>query len=457
MKKQIDKEKLFMTCLIALLCIIFVGLFTYGLNSVLAMEGQFPPNVNTEALTDVPADKEEAVEYLNRVVKDAMDKKPKLDVNESFDIDTDSIETDGSAELKTTLLYCAEAFDTALEDDYEEIFTNYSEDMSKVLNIPEISADDVMDYTCDYIFYRCTSCGEESDEQKPDCEVCGSIYEYALRYRDEYTITLTIDPTDKNLDGDFNRRTKEEAVALVKENIQGWFEVEKLDIDYEEIKIVFKVNRTTDELKSLEYVKSMKVNSDVNTLGEISTLGKINVGFNITEKEGYYFTWPALTLSADEITLEPKGSDNLLATLTCTDPLKETVRWSSSDESIVTVDEEGYLDAGKEAGQAVITASFDFNGKTYTDECKVNVRVSVESSKLKKNDITLDVGQTKTLEVKISPNDASIKTVKWYTENEEIATVDENGVVRAISTGKTVVYSLTDDGYYKSSCEVTVK
>ncbi len=457
MKKQIDKEKLFMTCLVALLCIIFVGLFTYGLNSVLAMEGQFPPNINTQSKTPVPESAEEAVEYLNRVVNTAIEEKPKLETSDSFDVDSDSIETDGSEHLKTTMLYCLDNFDEALEGGFESVTTEFGDDISGALNVPEITANDVKEFTCDYIFYRCTSCGAESDESKSNCEECGSVYEYALRYRDEYTVSLVIDASDKNLDGDFARRTSDEAIALIAEEIDGYFEVESLEIEYTELKIVFKVNRLTDEISSLEYVKTMAADADVNSIEKMSSLGKINLSFTVNENSAFYFTWPKLTLSADEMTLEPKGSDNLLATLTCSDPLQETVTWSSSDESIVTVDEEGYLDAGKNSGEAIITASFEFMGKTYTDECKVYVRVSVESSKLKKDSLKLNVGESAGLEVKITPNDASIKTVKWYSENEKIASVDENGVVTAVSAGEVVVYSLTDDGYYKSSCEVTVE
>ncbi len=157
------------------------------------------------------------------------------------------------------------------------------------------------------------------------------------------------------------------------------------------------------------------------------------------------------------MTVEPKDTNNLLATLTCTDPKIPTVTWTSSDESILTVDEEGYFKAGKEAGEATITATFEFNGQTYTDECLVLVRYSVESSKISDNKITLSVGKTETLEIKISPDNATIKTNTWYTEDEAIATVDANGVVTAVSPGVVTVYSLTDDGYYKSSCEVTVK
>ena len=120
-------------------------------------------------------------------------------------------------------------------------------------------------------------------------------------------------------------------------------------------------------------------------------------------------------------------------------------------------DEDGYFKGTKETGDATVTASFEFNGKTYSDECLVHVRIPVENSKISSRKLTLSPGETHELKVTVGPKDATVKTVTWYTENESIATVDENGVVTAVSPGVATVYSLSDDGYYKSSCEVTVK
>ena len=77
--------------------------------------------------------------------------------------------------------------------------------------------------------------------------------------------------------------------------------------------------------------------------------------------------------------------------------------------------------------------------------------------KMLDKDVTLAVGETATLETKVSPSDATVQTVTWYTQDESIATVDENGVVTAVAKGSVVVYALSDDGYYKSTCEVTVE
>ena len=80
-----------------------------------------------------------------------------------------------------------------------------------------------------------------------------------------------------------------------------------------------------------------------------------------------------------------------------------------------------------------------------------------ESFNIKPFVIEPTTGETFTLSTKVSPGKATIQTVKWYSENEAIATVDENGVVTAIGKGEVIVYALSDDGYYRSTCEVTVE
>ncbi len=457
MKKTLDKEKLFMTVLVTVLVGIFVVLFSYGLSSVLAMEGSYPPNVLTEGLTPAPLSKADALEYLNKAVANAIENNPKLDTADNFELDTDTLEVNASDELKATMLYAVDDFDSQLDSNFEAVSTDFGESIASQINIPDIAIEDITDFKCEYIYYQCPSCGEENDEELSECELCGGVNPYQQKYRDEYTVTLTVDKNERTLNGNFNKRSNGEIIALCGDELNGLITVDSFKVDYEELQIIFKVERLTDKLTYLDYSKKMKVNADLTFTEKFSALGAVSTAFVITENNSYTLTWPSLTLSDSELTVEPKGSNNLLATLTCTNPLEHTVEWSSSDESILTVDEEGYFKAGKNAGEATITASFTFNGKTYTDECQVTVKYSVESSKISDKSIKLGVGENEALSVKVSPSNATIQTVKWYSEDESVATVDENGVVTATGAGETVVYSLTDDGYYKSSCEVTVK
>ncbi len=457
MKKKFDKENLFIIVLIFALVVIFIGLFTYGLNSVLAMEGSFPPNILTDGITPVPQNNEEALDFLNRTLDMAIKEKPKLEGRHHFDLNADSISTTGTNELKTMLCYAVGEFDSQLDGNFEGVSTDFGQDIANKLNIPAFSSEDITDFKCEYIYYACASCGNESDVPKDSCEICGSIYPYNMKYRNEYTVTLTIAINDNTLENNFYKRTNDEAVALCGDTLTSFASINKIDIAYNELKIVYKVERLTNKLTFLEYSKLMHIDTDVNMLGNYERIGEINTSFDITEYDGYNFTWAGISLSADEITVDPKGTNNLLATLTCTDPLSATVTWKSSDESIVTVDDEGYFDAGKNLGEAKITASFEFDGKTYTDECVIKVKYSVESSKMNDKNITLNVGESRQLNVTVLPKNSTVKTVTWYSENEDIAVVDENGNVTAKSAGTVTVYSLTDDGYFKSSCEVTVK
>lgn len=451
------KSKLIYAGVIVLLCVIFICLFGFGLKKVLAMEGAFPPVVNAEGKTPVPLTKQEVVSFLNRVVDDAVAGKPQMSVNDYFSIDDDSITVSGSDALKHNLLYFKGNFIDKLEEGIEEYNGKFGEAIASKLNIPGITPDDIEAFDCDYIYYACTSCGHGEKEQLQKCEECGNPYPYVLKYRDEYEITVTVN-NSRGADGNFKERTDSEIKALYGNEFDSFLTVDSLKLNHDRLELIFKVNRVTDRITMLEYRKTVSVNARVSFTGELKPAGAADIGFVITEGEHYGFTWPGIELSDSTLSVEPKSTNNLAAKLICDDPASPdyVVTWASDNEDLLTVDSEGYIKAGKGTGTAVITASYVFQGVTYTDSCEVTVKVSAESSEISKRRLELKAGDSAQLEVKVLPKEATIKTVKWYSEDESVAAVDENGIVTAISSGKTTVYSLTDDGFFKSSCEVTV-
>lgn len=82
--------------------------------------------------------------------------------------------------------------------------------------------------------------------------------------------------------------------------------------------------------------------------------------------------------------------------------------------------------------------------------------VHVESISLDKTTLNLAPGQTATLKATVLPDDAADKSIKWSSSKKEVATVDENGVVKALAPGTTVIVALTNDGYKTATCSVTV-
>ena len=127
---------------------------------------------------------------------------------------------------------------------------------------------------------------------------------------------------------------------------------------------------------------------------------------------------------------------------------KLTVEWSSSDEAIVTVDAEGNVTA-VDAGEAYVTAIVkDKDGLTATTLVRVAVTpTGVEAPETL--ELVTNGENTKNLDAKIVPEDATGVKLAYESSDENVATVDENGMVTAVANGECVitayVVSDTDD------------
>lgn len=86
--------------------------------------------------------------------------------------------------------------------------------------------------------------------------------------------------------------------------------------------------------------------------------------------------------------------------------------------------------------------------------CDRNIAVTGVS--LDKQNLTLEVGQKKSLTAVITPVEATNQNMIWSSRNTNIATVNETGVVKAVSPGKTIISVTTEDGGFTAFCSVTV-
>ena len=82
--------------------------------------------------------------------------------------------------------------------------------------------------------------------------------------------------------------------------------------------------------------------------------------------------------------------------------------------------------------------------------------ILVSSISLSESALELSVGEEYTLAATITPDNATNKEVTWKSDNEEVATVSAEGVVRAIKAGTANISATTADQGKTASCAVTV-
>lgn len=116
---------------------------------------------------------------------------------------------------------------------------------------------------------------------------------------------------------------------------------------------------------------------------------------------------------------------------------KLTVEWTSSDESVATVDETGTVTAVA-AGEANVTASVKDADIAASTHIKVVVTptgvVAPESI-----DLVTNGENTKDLDAKLVPADATDVKLAYESSDESIATVDETGKVTAVANGECTI------------------
>ena len=143
----------------------------------------------------------------------------------------------------------------------------------------------------------------------------------------------------------------------------------------------------------------------------------------------------------------------LKATVTPSTATNQKVTWSSDNTKRATVTEDGVV-KGISQGYVNITAKTVSGG--YTASYKILVVKSVTGIKLDKTSITINVGKATTITPTISPSDATVKTVKWSSDNNDVATVDSTGKVTAKAQGHATITAKTSDGSFTATSSVLV-
>lgn len=162
-------------------------------------------------------------------------------------------------------------------------------------------------------------------------------------------------------------------------------------------------------------------------------------------KDTLFFTWEtvpfiaaeSISLSLDSWSGKVGESVLLSATIYPEDADENSLVWTSSNENIAIVDENGMVTAIS-VGDADIIVSCG----NITASCKVHVLPTlIESISLSPDTWQGKVGDRVSILATVAPQDATNKLLTWTSNNESVVTVDSDGLVKAVGVGSAEIKS----------------
>ena len=321
-----------------------------------------------------------------------------------------------------------------------------------------------------YAFYGCSSL---TSVTLPDCVT--SIGEYAFKDCRRLEKVLCLGNTSKLGSGTFDECSSDLKIyaknGLTGYETNGWENYSDKIVRYDETlaDLTFtrksqtkNVELSNDILKSLASIKSYEIEdksiASVDNSGKVTPLknGSTNVKavvqyfdgteVNLTEKIVVDFKAERISLDKTNITLNNNKPVKLNEKVLPEYTNNKKVTWSSSNEKVATVDENGNVTAVNNGICKITATTTDGTNKTASCDVKVDIKAKSISFSSTSYKIT-DLGQTPSFKPKILPENTANKNVTWKSSDSSIATVSSTtGVINAVSNGTCKIIATTKDG-----------
>ena len=169
----------------------------------------------------------------------------------------------------------------------------------------------------------------------------------------------------------------------------------------------------------------------------------------------------SVVLNQTEVTMKPDDTIQLTATVYPANAANKKLIWTSSNDDVAMVTDEGFVLAMAE-GEADITATSAENSSIKA-VCHIKVEnekepvVTIVGIKFEESSVTISMGDTKKLNVIFNPVDATNKQLEWKSTKTSVVDVDQEGNIIGVSEGKAIITAKTTDGSNLTiNCVVTV-
>ena len=262
--------------------------------------------------------------------------------------------------------------------------------------------------------------------------------------------------------------------------------INNIDIGYSNISNKYKPNKLQFKnytgviynITPLTYIKSVKISSNDatynfnGTIAFSATTAKAEENIRVVDGTqtfdvsglGYrffsIFAGPAVGY-IDSIEVEYFGGEEVVKTLTSIEVLNASTQYYVGDTFAFDGTVKAYFNNGEEEfldpnnvsspdmtteGDKTVTVTVIYEGvtKTYEYTIHVNKRVihveEVNFNNIEYQELELEEGQVFNTTLEFVPEDASDKSVYYESDDENIATIDSDGVLTAVSEGETIIY-----------------
>jgi len=158
-----------------------------------------------------------------------------------------------------------------------------------------------------------------------------------------------------------------------------------------------------------------------------------------------------LTINPNTVTLSILTAIKLISTITPSNATNKTLTYTSGNPNIATVNNIGIVTGISTGTTEILVKTTD--GSNISFSVPVTINIGCDNLTIDRSSINIEPGVRITLYSVITPNDATNPVVNYTSNNPEIATVDETGIVTGISSGTTKIIVNTTDG---SNLSVTI-
>lgn len=199
----------------------------------------------------------------------------------------------------------------------------------------------------------------------------------------------------------------------------------------------------------------------INDNGELYAVASGTTQIFAVTKDLKYADFCTVNVTSDEIPvsgivleesimcISPEQSTEIEAVVEPANATYQEITWYSSDSDIVQVDEEGTI-----TGKSLGTTSL--RGYSYTGNCYIDCTVVVAEPFVGLCDTAVALEQGEELQEEAYIIGDIEQKFTWNSDEPQIATVDENGLIKAVAPGQTTITYASEDGEYKASMIVIV-